>query len=137
MSAGMLSQNPPCYQALLDLHNNLRARVARGEEGVQVKMSIFWFLNISSSLSPPSQSKLSFRCQPGASNMQQLVWSEELARIAQTWADQCDCVFQQNQVGISDFELLFDYGLWIMGDRCWHTNSQRCTYCCKLKTRAI
>ena len=39
--------------------------------------------------------------------MQQLVWSEELARIAQTWADQCDCVFQQNQVGISDFELLF------------------------------
>ena len=30
--------------------------------------------------------------------MQKLVWSDELARIAQTWADQCDCVFQQNQV---------------------------------------
>ena len=36
--------------------------------------------------------------QPGASNMRQLVWSDELARIAQTWADQCDCVFQENQV---------------------------------------
>ena len=32
--------------------------------------------------------------------MQKLVWSDELARIAQTWADQCDCVFQQNQVQI-------------------------------------
>ena len=30
--------------------------------------------------------------------MRQLVWSDELARIAQTWADQCDCVFQENQV---------------------------------------
>jgi len=65
---------PELKQALLDLHNNLRARVARGEEGVQ----------------------------PGASNMQRLVWSDELARIAQTWADQCDCVFQQNQVPIID-----------------------------------
>ena len=36
--------------------------------------------------------------------MQQLVWNDELARIAQTWADQCDCVFQENQVnfGLDD-----------------------------------
>ena len=31
--------NPPSHhpQALLDIHNDLRARVARGEEGAQVK----------------------------------------------------------------------------------------------------
>ena len=26
------------------------------------------------------------------------VWSDELATIAQTWANQCDCVFQKRQV---------------------------------------
>ena len=25
-------------------------------------------------------------------------WNEELAAIAQTWTNQCDCVFQQNEV---------------------------------------
>jgi len=57
-------------QELLDIHNNLRGRVARGEEGGQ----------------------------PSAADMRELVWSDELARIAQGWADQCDCVFQENQV---------------------------------------
>ena len=67
-------------QELLDIHNNLRGRVARGEEGGQVGTA---------SSSPP---------QPSAADMRELVWSDELARIAQGWADQCDCVFQENQV---------------------------------------
>ena len=47
--------------AILDKHNELRRRVAKGEE--------------------PNQ--------PEASNMRALVWNEELAAVAQRWADQC------------------------------------------------
>ena len=50
-------------QALVDKHNELRRKVARGEE-----------------TNGP---------QPAASNMRKLVWNEELAVIAQRWADQC------------------------------------------------
>jgi len=48
-------------QAVLDKHNQLRRRVAKGQE----------------------------RGQPAASNMKKLVWNAELASIAQRWADQC------------------------------------------------
>ena len=50
-------------QGLVDKHNELRRKVARGEE-----------------TSGP---------QPAASNMRKLVWNDELAVIAQRWADQC------------------------------------------------
>ena len=50
-------------QAMLDKHNELRRKVARGEE-----------------TSGP---------QPAASNMRKLVWSPELEAVAQRWADQC------------------------------------------------
>jgi len=46
---------------ILDRHNKLRSRVAQGQE--------------------PNQ--------PSASNMRKLVWNDELAVIAQRWADQC------------------------------------------------
>jgi len=46
---------------ILDKHNELRSRVAQGLE----------------------------RNQPSASNMRKLVWNNELAAIAQRWADQC------------------------------------------------
>jgi len=48
-------------EALLAKHNELRRKVAKGEEAGQ----------------------------PGASNMRELVWDEELEAIAQRWADQC------------------------------------------------
>ena len=53
-------------QAILDKHNELRRRVAKGEE--------------TGGTNGP---------QPGASNMKKLVWSDELASLAQRWADQC------------------------------------------------
>ena len=55
---------PPLQEnknAILNLHNKLRARVANGEESGQ----------------------------PKAANMNKLIWSDELAKIAQRWADQC------------------------------------------------
>ena len=52
--------------AILDKHNELRRRVAKGEE--------------TSGLSGP---------QPAAANMRKMVWSEELETVAQRWADQC------------------------------------------------
>jgi len=53
-------------QAILDLHNNLRRKVAKGEE--------------TNGINPP---------QPGATNMKKMVWNTELEAIAQRWADQC------------------------------------------------
>ena len=50
-------------QGLVDKHNELRRKVARGEE-----------------TNGP---------QPAASNMKKVVWNDELAVIAQRWADQC------------------------------------------------
>jgi len=48
-------------EAVLAKHNELRRKVAKGEEAGQ----------------------------PGSSNMRELVWDEELEAIAQRWADQC------------------------------------------------
>ena len=53
-------------QALVDKHNELRRKVAKGEE----------------TRGHPGP-------QPPASNMNQLVWDDEVAKMAQTWADQC------------------------------------------------
>jgi len=47
--------------AILDKHNQLRRKVAKGEQ----------------------------EGQPGASNMSQLTWNDELATTAQRWTDQC------------------------------------------------
>jgi len=52
--------------AILAKHNELRRRVAKGEE--------------TGGINSP---------QPGASNMKKLVWNVELEAIAQRWADQC------------------------------------------------
>jgi len=54
-------------QAILDKHNELRRRVAKGEE--------------TGGINPP---------QPQASNMKKMVWNNELEAIAQRWADQCN-----------------------------------------------
>ena len=48
-------------QEIVDKHNELRSKVATGNQAGQ----------------------------PAATNMNKLVWDEELARIAQRWADQC------------------------------------------------
>ena len=48
-------------QEILDKHNELRAKVANGQEGNQ----------------------------PSATNMNKLIWDDELASNAQLWADQC------------------------------------------------
>jgi len=49
---------------ILDKHNELRRKVAKGEESTAKK-------------------------QPKASNMREMVWNDELAAVAQRWADQC------------------------------------------------
>ncbi|XP_001603551.4 venom allergen 5-like [Nasonia vitripennis] len=54
-------------QKVLNLHNELRQRVARGQEH-------------RGSLGP----------QPAATNMAHLTWDNELEKIAQTWASQCN-----------------------------------------------
>jgi len=54
-------------QALVDKHNELRRKVAKGEE----------------------TSNLARGNQPPASNMRKMVWNDELAVIAQRLADQC------------------------------------------------
>ena len=53
-------------QAILDKHNELRRRVAKGEE--------------TGGINAP---------QPGATNMKKMVWNTELEAIAQRWSDQC------------------------------------------------
>merc|ERR1711936_38470 len=55
-------------QTILNKHNELRRKVAKGEE---------WG-------------------QPAAANMKQMVWNDELEAIAQRWADQC--VFEHDSV---------------------------------------
>ena len=52
--------------AILDKHNELRRRVAKGEETNGINGA-----------------------QPAASNMKKMVWNEELEAVAQRWADQC------------------------------------------------
>ncbi|KAL7299649.1 hypothetical protein TKK_0007410 [Trichogramma kaykai] len=59
-------------KAIVDLHNELRMKVARGEE-------------LRGAPGP----------QPAATNMQMLEWDEELAQTAQKWASQC--IFQHDQ----------------------------------------
>merc|ERR1712061_229654 len=54
---------------LVDKHNELRRKVAKGEEAKHAKTS-----------KGP---------QPPASNMNELVWNDEVAKMAQTWADVC------------------------------------------------
>jgi len=53
-------------QAILDKHNELRRKVAKGEE----------------TAGAPGP-------QPAAANMRKLVWNTELEAVAQRWADQC------------------------------------------------
>ena len=51
---------------LVDKHNELRKHLAKGEETRGVNGT-----------------------EPQAANMNQLVWDDEVARVAQTWVDQC------------------------------------------------
>lgn len=53
-------------QVILDKHNELRRKIAKGEEERGVGGP-----------------------QPPASNMRELRWNDELASIAQRWTDQC------------------------------------------------
>jgi len=53
-------------KAILEIHNNLRSRVAAGKE-----------------------KKGNPGPQPSATNIQELVWNDQLAVAAQAWADQC------------------------------------------------
>lgn len=56
-------------ETLLNKHNNLRAKIANGQQSGQ----------------------------PSAANMNKLVWSDELAKIAQRWADQCPLYHDQDR----------------------------------------
>ena len=58
--------SPEERQAMVDVHNSLRSRVAMGMED-------------RGSPGP----------QPPAANMRRMVWDEELATVAQRWAEQC------------------------------------------------
>jgi len=62
--------NSVTKQAVLDRHNQLRRQVANGLETRGTSTIVFG--------------------QPPASNMKELVWSDELAAIAQRWTDQCN-----------------------------------------------
>ncbi|XP_037783703.1 scoloptoxin SSD976-like [Penaeus monodon] len=53
-------------QEILEVHNTLRAKVARGEEG-------------EGDAGP----------QPSGADIRELVWNDELAQVAQAWAEQC------------------------------------------------
>ena len=52
--------------AIVNKHNELRRKVAKGEENRGVTGA-----------------------QPPAANMNELVWDDEVAKMAQTWAEQC------------------------------------------------
>merc|ERR1712124_144093 len=54
--------------AIVDKHNELRSKVANGQETRGQPKGVG---------------------QPKAANMRKLVWNDELAEIAQRWADQC------------------------------------------------
>jgi len=60
--------------AIVDKHNELRARVANGKEKLGVDGR-----------------------QPKAANMRQLVWNDELAEIAQRWINQCAGAHDKNR----------------------------------------
>eukprot|EP00090_Calanus_glacialis_P014195 TRINITY_DN22915_c0_g1_i1.p1 TRINITY_DN22915_c0_g1~~TRINITY_DN22915_c0_g1_i1.p1 ORF type:complete len:248 (-),score=53.17 TRINITY_DN22915_c0_g1_i1:97-741(-) len=57
---------------ILDKHNELRRKVAKGEQR------------------EPKQ-------HPQASNMRKMIWNDELAATAQRWADQCDFNHDKNR----------------------------------------
>jgi len=59
---------------LVDVHNKFRAKVAQGKE-----------------------SRGSPGPQPPASDMMEMTWDEELAAIAQRWADQCRFGHDENR----------------------------------------
>merc|ERR1719233_1390791 len=56
-------------EAILAKHNQLRRKVAKGEEANQ----------------------------PAAANMKEMVWSSELEKIAQSWADNCNYKHNENR----------------------------------------
>jgi len=59
-------------EKMLKLHNEKRAKIANGEEtGALISL-------------------------PTGSNMRQLTWNEDLAKVAQQWADQC--IFEHDQM---------------------------------------
>ena len=57
---------------ILEKHNELRRKVAKGEEKDAQQ-------------------------QPKASNMREMVWNDELAAVAQRWADQCEFGHDKNR----------------------------------------
>lgn len=60
--------------AIVNKHNELRARIAKGEETQGVGGG-----------------------QPKAANMLKMIWSDELAAVAQRWADQCVSGHDENR----------------------------------------
>ena len=56
-------------KVIVDKHNELRRRVAMGQE----------------------------KNQPPASNMREIIWNDELATIAQRWTDQCNFGHDKNR----------------------------------------
>ncbi|XP_066581947.1 venom allergen 3-like [Prorops nasuta] len=83
---------PDEISVLLKKHNQLRAFVASGQE-------------LRGSPGP----------QPAAAHMPELIWDNEIARVAQVWADQCsyghdECRdVKRFQVGQNIYEMMSDY----------------------------
>lgn len=61
-----LTLTPSDKDNIVNIHNHIRSRVANGEEMVRNGIPL-----------------------PTASNMMEMTWDDELAKIAQRWADQC------------------------------------------------
>jgi len=68
--------DPEDIKNIVDNHNDLRRRVAKGLE---------------------TRGKKGKEGQPAASNMMQVEWDPEVAKMAQTWVDQCSGAHDSNR----------------------------------------
>ena len=97
-------------QAIVDKHNEIRAKVARGEEtngnqpGASNMKKLVW----------------KWRCFTQILNLSPQVWNDELAVIAQRWADQCSFDHDTNRQKTD--------GIWVGQNLYLKASSNQATY---------